>query len=330
MLVDTFKPFWVISGGSVQSVAGVFWPQIKVPTGETQRSLVSIGEDGHLSVIENRPLNWSDGQRVVLLVHGLTGSENSTHPVRLADAFVRRGVLAVRMNMRGCGPGEGLSRGIYHSGRSEDTRAVLEWVAKKYPGSPITQIGISLGGNATLKMAGEFGRDIPSYLESVVAVSAPVDLTACSRRISQVKNRLFDFYFSRHLLRHVQRQNAMNPDKMPSVTPELLTGRISLAKFDDLYVAPASGFRSGQHYYDSCSSLPLIDSIGCRTLLLTSEDDPIIPVDGYLGFARHPKMNVIITKGGGHAAFISQQRDPDFGRFWMDRLIVDWVLGSKS
>ena len=327
--LDTFRPFWVVRGGSIQTVAGMFWPQIRVPCGEAERSLVSIGNDGYLSVIENRPSNWSLGKRIVLLVHGLTGSENSTHPVRLADAFVRRGVLTVRMNMRGCGPGEGLARGIYHSGRSEDTRSVLEWIAKKYPGSPITQIGISLGGNATLKMAGELGRHSPTCLESVVAVSAPIDLLSCSRRISETKNRLFDFYFSKHLLRHVQRQNQNNPEKMPKVPIELMSGRLTLAKFDDLYVAPVSGFRDGKHYYESCSSLPLIDSISCRSLLLTSEDDPIIPVDSYLDLAQHPKRRVVITKGGGHAAFIGQQKDPDFGRFWMDRVIVDWVMSSR-
>ena len=125
-LEDNFVPHWLVSGGLSQSVASVFWPQLRSPAGASSRTLVPIGLDGFLSVIVNTPPSWQRGGMIVLLVHGLTGSENSNHSVRLADAFVRRGVLTVRMNMRNCGPGEGLAKGIYHSGRSEDTRAVLE------------------------------------------------------------------------------------------------------------------------------------------------------------------------------------------------------------
>jgi uncharacterized protein len=326
---DNFTPYWLVKSGSLQTVASVFWPQPNAQLGMDERSLVGIGDSGYLSIVQTKPKDWQLGQRIVLLVHGLTGSELSTHPVRLAQHFARRGVLAVRMNMRGCGPGAGLAKGIYHSGRSEDTRAVLEWIAQRYPGSPITQIGISLGGNATLKMAGELGRNHPDYLESVVSVSAPIDLHASSLRISAPRNRLFDFYFANHLVKHVQVESRRHPDKVPSLPNGLRAGKISLAKFDDLYVAPISGFNSGRHYYEMCSSLPLLDSIRCRHLLLASEDDPVIPVEMYRMIQKKSNRDLIITRKGGHAAYISQWLDPDYGRFWMDRIIVEWVLGGS-
>jgi predicted alpha/beta-fold hydrolase len=235
--------------------------------------------------------------------------------------------MVFRMNMRGCGPGQGLAKGIYHSGRSEDTRAVLEWIATNFPNSPITQIGISLGGNATLKMAGEYGSNRPTFLQGVAAVGAPVDLAACSQRISAPQNRLFDLYFSRHLMRHVHRQSARFPDKVLELPEELLRGRQSLARFDDLYVAPTSGFKSGKHYYEVCSSFPLLDAIHCPALLLAAEDDPIVPVETYYRIPKRRGMDVIVTKRGGHTAYISNRRERHYGRFWMDRVVVDWVLG---
>jgi predicted alpha/beta-fold hydrolase len=36
---------------------------------------------------------------------------------------------------------------------------------------------------------------------------------------------------------------------------------------------------------------------------------------------------VIVTKRGGHTAYISNRRERHYGRFWMDRVVVDWVLG---
>lgn len=327
MLRDDFKPHWLVSSGFIQSIACIWWPQIRKPGGLASRFLVPIGDDGHLSVIQNLPTSWVSHQPIVLIVHGLTGSEDSTHPVRLTQAFVERGVMVFRMNMRGCGPGAGLARGIYHSGRSEDTRAVLEWIAKKFPNSPITQIGISLGGNATLKMAGEYGSGRPSFLQGVVSVCAPVDLAACSRLISAPQNRLFDLYFSRHLIRHVHRQSESFPDKVPGLPDELLQGKKSLARFDDLYVAPTSGFKSGQHYYDVCSSYPLLDDISCPALLLAAEDDPIVPVATYHNIEKRRRFDVIVTKRGGHTAYISNRLDRQYGRFWMDRVVVEWVLG---
>lgn len=323
---DNFLPHWLVKTGQLQTVASVFWPQPDNGYGASERSLVSIGEEGHLSIVQTRPQDWQPGQRIVLLVHGLTGSELSTHPVRLAQHFARRGVLAIRMNMRGCGPGAGLAKGIYHSGRSEDTRAVLEWISQRFPGSPITQIGISLGGNATLKMAAEFSKNHPKWLEGVVSVAAPIDLNASSHRISSPRNRLFDFYFANHLVKHVQQQSQLHPDKVPALPKSFRSGKISLARFDDLYVAPVSGFKSGLHYYEMCSSLPLLDSIRCRHLLLASEDDPVIPVETYRTLPQNPHRELLITRKGGHAGYISQKLDPEYGRFWMDRLIVEWVM----
>ena len=221
----SFVPIPLARSGHLQTIAGIYWPQTDRVGGIQSSHLVSIGDDGSLAVTINQNADWKPGQRIVLLIHGLTGSENSGHIVRLSDAFVKRGFLAVRMNMRGCGPGEGLARGIYHSGRSEDARAVLEWIGKTYSCSAVTQIGISLGGNATLKMAGEYGTNAPDFLDGVVSVSAPIDLAASSRRLSRPNNVFFDRYFAVAAIRHVQTLHERFPDKTPPIPMALLSGK---------------------------------------------------------------------------------------------------------
>ena len=322
---NTFRPISFLKNGTAQTIASVFWPQINKVSGVEARHLVSIEPHGALSIVENRPFGWMPGNRIVLLVHGLTGSENSTHLIRLANAFVRRGILAIRMNMRGCGSGEGLASGIYHSGRSEDTKAVLEWIGRTFVGSRVTQIGISLGGNATLKMAGEYGEDHPDFLEGVVSVSAPIDLAACSNRISHWKNFLLDRYFALRLTRHVESLHKRFPDKIPPLPTAAKIKKISLAEFDDLYTGPTSGFRDGAHYYQECSAAPLISKIQCQTLLLIAEDDPIITTDAYraLNLGSHQKL--VMTRHGGHAAWLGRGVDEEFGSFWMDQFVVQWV-----
>ncbi len=304
----------------------MYWPQPKVVDGEQTRHLIPINPDGFLSVVENRPNKWQPRDRVIILVHGLTGSEDSTHLVRLALAFVRRGFLTIRVNMRGCGPGQDLASGIYHSGRSEDTRAVLQWVGSRFGGSPVTQIGISLGGNATLKMMGEYADDCPKYLDSVVAVSAPIDLARCSERISHWKNVIFDRYFTGRLVSYIEQAHQRVPDRVPPLPKDWARGAKTLTRLDDLYVGPVSGFRDGRDYYDRCSAGPLIDRIRCKTLLLTASDDPIIDPQAYLRLSPNKFCDVRITKYGGHAAWIQRQPDAEFGRFWMDQFVVRWVM----
>jgi predicted alpha/beta-fold hydrolase len=327
---SSFQPLRPVSHGAVQTVASIIWPQTKNVGGIVERCNVSIADDGFLSVIENRPPTWTQGGRVVFLVHGLTGSEDSTHLVRLASAFVRRGILTVRMNMRGCGPGLGLASGIYHSGRSGDAKAVLEWIAHRHPNSPITQIGISLGGNATLKMVGEYGSDCPAFLDSVVAVSPPIDLALCSERLSHWKNFLFDRYFTGRLVQHIRSLNAQFPEKVTALPESWNKGPISLARLDDMYVAPVSGFLNGQDYYRRCSAAPLIGDIKCRTLLLTAEDDPIIDPLPFVKLPRNSQCQTMITRKGGHAAWISNKKCHDFGRFWMDQFVVNWVMEGHN
>lgn len=324
-----FEPLVPVSHGTIQTIASIFWPQVKSVGGTSTRHKVLIGQEGALSVIENRPLGWKPGGRIVLLVHGLTGSEESTHLVRLADLFVRRGVLAIRMNMRGCGPGLGLARGIYHSGRSDDARAVLEWIGENYPNSPVTQIGISLGGNATLKMAGEMGAMCPPFLDSVVAVSAPIDLAMCSKRISHWKNFIFDRYFTNRLVNHIELLNSKFPEMVQSLPKNWRQGPMSLARLDDTYVAPVSGFKDGQDYYARCSSGPLIQNIKCKTLLLTAKDDPIIDPEPYEQIGQSENREMIVTGKGGHAAWLARDKASEFGRFWMDQVVVNWVLSLR-
>ena len=320
-----FVPILIARTGHLQTIAGTYWPQPVQVTGQLSRYQVMTGNDGFLSVAANQPASWRGGQRIVLLIHGLTGSENSCHIVRLADTFVRRGFLTLRMNMRGCGPGEGLARGIYHSGRSEDARAVLEWIGRTFPGSPVTQIGISLGGNATLKMAGEYGDSAPDFLERVISVSAPIDLAASSRRLSRFQNIIFDRYFASAVVRHVMEQHQRFPDSIPPVPKALLSGTKTLARVDDLYVAPSAGFASGQDYYLKSSAAPLIGAIKPKTLIITAEDDPIADVTAYHNLKSPRHHDVLITKHGGHVAWVSRHKHVEHGRFWMDHVITDWV-----
>src|SRR4029453_9162833 len=111
----------------------------------------------------------------VVLLHGLCGCHRSAYMRRLAYKLWRCGLRAIRMNLRGCGSGKGLARQPYHSGQSEDVRAVLDELHAETPQSPLQLVGFSLGGNIALKLAGELGNTVAASLQQVIAVCPPAD-----------------------------------------------------------------------------------------------------------------------------------------------------------
>src|SRR5262245_34195822 len=125
-VVPPFEPHPLLRGGDVQTIAGRYLPGRRIQLHSTYHELAL--EDGdRLALLESIPAGWSEGAPAAVLVHGLSGCARAPYVVRLADRLVRLGVRVVRMNLRGAGAGFGLARGIYHSGRSEDVRAVAEW-----------------------------------------------------------------------------------------------------------------------------------------------------------------------------------------------------------
>jgi predicted alpha/beta-fold hydrolase len=212
--------------------------------------------------------------------------------------------------LRGCGPGKKLARYPYHAGRSEDTRSTLLWLAEHFPSAPVTQIGFSLGGNITLKMAGE-GKPTGN-LDSVIAVSAPLDLEASVKKIMKPSNKLFHDYFIKELVKHVR----LNGEQPPLAN--------QLYNFDNTYTAIRSGFKDAQDYYKRSSSGQFLNLIKVKTLILFSEDDPFISSDDLMTPFLGDNIDIIITKKGGHVGWLACPFRLKYF-YWMDKTLMAWV-----
>lgn len=314
-----FKALPLLNTGKRQTIAAVYLPDRPQISDETTH-IVPLLDGDQLVLIENRPKDWQAGQRIVLLVHGLTGSASSKYLVRLAYKLTTAGFLVMRMNLRGCGIGHGLAKHLYHSGRSEDTRAVLCYLAQRFPNSKVTQAGFSLGANITLKMAGEDGSAPNGNLDSIVAVSPPLDLEASVKLIIHKHNRLFDRFFVKGLREDIQALHA----KFPELPPPNLPKHLNVYEFDDLYTAPRSGFQNAKDYYTRSSSKHFIDAITLPTLLMYAKDDPVISRRSYLKLPHKKQMDILITSKGGHVGWIGHTGE--FGNWrWMDKAVVNWI-----
>jgi len=237
---------------------------------------------------------------------------------RLLDLDVR----AVRMNLRGAGAGFGMARRIYHAGRTEDVREVVDRLAASAQGSPIAVVGFSLGANLALKLAAEASR--PSYegspIDCVVAANPPVDLSACCRAMLRRENKLYDWSFIRWLRSEVRRLHA----RFPELGPAGIEGVRSVYEFDDRYTAPRNGFDGAADYYRKSSAGPLAPEIAIPGLVVHAADDPFIPGSVFDDVRFPPNVRFELLPAGGHLGYVA--RRPWRGdRRWLETRLADWL-----
>ena len=73
----------------------------------------------------DRPAAPIPGSPLIILIHGLTGAEDSLYLFTLARLLLDRGRRVLRLNLRGAGPSRSLCSQHYYAGRSQDFRTLL-------------------------------------------------------------------------------------------------------------------------------------------------------------------------------------------------------------
>ncbi len=242
----------------------------------------------------------------LLALHGLEGSIESHYMRGVAQEAWRRGWNAVLLNQRNCGGTEHLTPSLYHSGLTDDPFEVISQLhAEGLPHFGV--VGYSLGGNLTLRIAGEIAT-VPvhahSPIRAVAAVSPTMDLAVCVRAIERPSNFLYQWHFMRNLRARMRRKAALWPGEY-DVTP--LDRLRTIKEFDDAYTAPRAGFGTADNYYHQASAMRLIDRVTIPTLIISAEDDPFEPPEQFRRpeVTGNPNVRVMLSRHGGHCGFVS-------------------------
>lgn len=270
---------------------------------------------------QERPSNHP----AMLLLHGLEGSSQAHYMSGMADKAWAAGWNIVRLNQRNCGDTEHLSRGLYHSGLTHDPLFVMRELARTDGIDSWAVAGYSLGGNLTLKLAGEVEDTFPA-LKAVCAVSPTMDLAVCVNALERRSNLAYEFNFVRRLKARMRRKARLFPDDF-SIAP--LSRVWTVRQFDEAYTAPHHGFRDAADYYHRASAMRVIDRIRVPALIVSAEDDPFVPSDPF----RHPMVSsnpwltTILTRHGGHCAFV-EHGAADYDGYWAEREVVRFATAA--
>jgi uncharacterized protein len=296
-----YSPAWWVPGGHLQTLWGkLFRRQPPAPT------ILERWETPDGDFLELHRLVSAPRAPRVLLLHGLEGSIRSHYAQGLLNEAARRGWGADLLIFRSCGSELNRTRRFYHSGETGDVAFVLERISREYPFAPLGIAGVSLGGNVLLKFLGERGKDLPNSVRAAAAISVPFDLARSSRRVNRGFSRLYQRFFL-HSLRRKAREKAQRfPDLAAA---DRISSLRTLEDFDNLITGPLHGFTDAQDYYARSSSLPYVEAIRVKTLLISATDDPMLPpevLDEVREIARrNPALEIEFVSKGGHAGFIT-------------------------
>ena len=292
-------PWW---GGDLQTVRNFVTGHAVDLSGFEEQRLQFETDDqtgDRLQGVLNHPVKAAR-RPLLMLVHGLTGCDDSSYLRASARHFLEHGHRALRVNMRGSGPSRKTCKHHYHAGRSEDLRAVLTRLPSQLINDGIIVMGFSLGGNQTLKMLGEGGTALDP-VRAAVSVSAPIDLSNASRHFLRRRNRIYHRWLLARMKADALAPGATVTDDERRAIEDART----VYDFDDRFIAPRHGFAGADDYYRRCSALCFLACIRVPTLVLHACDDPWIPCKPHHAFDWQTALMVrpLLSEGGGHVGF---------------------------
>jgi predicted alpha/beta-fold hydrolase len=170
----------------------------------------------------------------LLALHGLEGS-SAVHYMRgLADKARRLGWNVVLLNQRNCGGTEHLTPSLYHSGLTDDPRAVIRSLIASDGLTAFAIVGYSLGGNLAMKLTGELDDHPDLPILATVAICPTMDLTRCVAAIERRRNVIYEFNFVRNLKARMRRKERAWPGTFDLGPLDRIR---TIREFDDRYTA---------------------------------------------------------------------------------------------
>ncbi|AII48773.1 alpha/beta hydrolase [Synechococcus sp. KORDI-52] len=322
--LPSFQQRWPWIGGDLQTLRDtlreVDLPHEQgVPIEIPVPALPSGAADaGALLALLDQPQGESKG--LVLLLHGLGGSSSREGLRRMGVALQVAGFAVLRLNLRGADPGRHLAGGTYAARCNSDLLPVIARARTLAAGRPLLGAGISLGGTMLLNAC----LALPGVLDGLFCASSPLDLAACSASIERPRNRIYQ----RWLLKRLVRQTLADPfgvSREEEVTLQATPPR-SIRAFDSALTAPRWGFANVEAYYREASPLQhLVTACDAMppTLLLQALDDPWVPASSAMHLSEalplEAPIRLLFTRHGGHNGFHGR------GGCWGDQLAAAWL-----
>ena len=267
---------------------------------------------------------------LLVMFHGLEGSSASHYAQASADWAAQHDVHWAMPHFRGCSGEINRAPRAYHSGDHAEIDWLLQRLRRAHRaggGQRLVAVGVSLGGNALMRWAGEHGHAAAQSADAVAAICSPLDLAASGQAIGRGFNRQV---YTRMFLRSMKPKALAKWAQYPGLFDrERLLAARDLYDFDNLFTAPLHGFRDTPDYWARASALPGLGAVRVPALVVNARNDPFIPADS---LPRPEQVSASVTlwqpTHGGHVGF-AQGRWPGHVR-GLPEQVGAWLLQAAG
>ena len=302
-----------------------------------RRELFKLEDGGQVGLDWLEPEPESAETPILVVIHGVNGGSRERYIqhylVNVRKAFECRCVVMV---LRGLGGVPMTNPYSYTAGSTEDIRAVVIDIHKRYPNAPLIGAGFSMGANIMAKYVGEEGEKC--LFRSVICVSCPFDLQAAADYMEKpgMMNRRYSENMARGHVRFVKK-NIDAVSKCPNIDIDLICSSRTNREYIDHAARMYFGLSGSKEYYKIYSSLPVIHNTAVPTLYINSNDDPMIGSLVIEEARKELKDNantaLVVSPCGGHLGFIEARgfnpsRWSKNGDSWIDRVAPQFYKAS--
>ena len=268
-----------------------------------------------------------EARGLVVLLHGWEGSARSSYVLSTGARLLREGFDVFRLNFRDHGETHHLNREIFHSCRIDEVVNAVREVGLRFPSRALAVAGFSLGGNFALRVALRApANGIPlAYALAVCPVISPAS------GLFGLENgpRFYQRYFLHKWTRSLRAKQALFPETELFSREELEDNLRGLTRS---LVLRHTDFGSLENYLNGYSiEGDRLAALRIPATILTSSDDPVIPIEDFRKLKLPPNVELDIAAHGGHCAFI---RDFSLRSFTEDyiaeRMLVHLVVPGEA
>lgn len=263
------------------------------------------------------PYEPAKDNKILLILHGLTGGSETAYVQTLVEDGVKRGYRVAVLNQRGINQPL-TSPKTFHGGLIEDLAVGIEQIRKNYPDAPLMAIGTSFGGNQLLRYLSQ--EENKKNILGAVLLSPPFSSDSVADHIQKT---VFETFFIKH---YFEKCLLPNFDMLQSlkeshgVNLEEVLKQTDIREFHKTFTMKMYGHKDIEDYFKTMRiHKSHIDGVQTPMLIVHAKDDPIcahksVPVKT---LASNPNIIVAETNRGGHMCWISGLK-PERVRFTLN------------
>jgi predicted alpha/beta-fold hydrolase len=246
-----------------------------------------------------------ESRGLAVLLHGWEGSSRSNYILATGARLFAEGFNVFRLNFRDHGDSHHLNPGIFHSCRLNEVINALADLQERTGAASWVMAGFSLGGNFALRVSlhGPERRDL--RIGRTVAV-CPVLNPEHALTAMEDGPAFYERYYNRKWALSLRKKQECFPNKynyeawfaiprMREKTRYFATRYYDYDTLDNYFAGYAiDGDRLAQ--------------LKVPSTILTAADDPVIPVGDTATLPDNPRLELLVTRFGGHCGFLKNWR----------------------